>query len=1267
MKFVKSFISFLALFLLFGWNLAFAQNAYIQTDVLKIAGVTASQINTLPIASKSTTYVYLNGLGTPVQKVGYKQSPNSNDVIQIYQYDQYGQRATGYLPYVDDNTQHAQGSYRATALTDQQNYYINNNTPGNMNKVANDPFPFSQELFENSPLHRLMAVGSAGLGFQPDLQDNSQHYSVISYRNNTTADNVMVAPASGVVTYYPANALSVADGKDADGANGAERLLFTNSSGQVVLKRQVSGQTSEPFYDTYYVYNANGSVAYVIPPKAAHLIAIGAATNIKAAPLYNLIYAYGYDLTFGRIITRKAPNTGTVSIIYDPMNRPVLVQDGNQAVTGVNQWNYIKYDGQNRAISTGVYTDNVNFGQAAMQNYVNTNYGANFYESRSSSQANGYYTNSCFPSQNLQPLGYSFYDDYNLIPDGSPNYSYQPQGLVNSVGVSIEAAPVAVTQGMLTMSLTRSVGSGLATIWLTKVYFYDKHNNVIQQQSNNHLNFTPYVVTDCRTLAPDFLGKPLQTKVSKVTKVTGSGSATTNTVLTTVNYDSNNVRIQSISQVYNSQAPVTIANYEYNETGQLVTKQLGYNTTKAAYLQTLDYRYNIRGQLLTVNNSTLSNDNGVTNSDNTDLFGMTYLYDGTDSNLANAKPSYTGRISVVKWSYKYNNGANTSNERSYVYQYDKLGQLNSAMYAERAPSGSPTSPPSTSPFNVNMDGFDESGIAYDDDGNITALKRNYSSNNGTGGTPLDNLVYNYSTNSNGTNNNPDQLQQVSDAVTTISAYGFNNVAVAPSTSSYVYDANGNLKSDPYKNISITYNLINKTDVIIAAGISSSTISYTYSSENTVLKKQVATNGTVQTTDYIDEFIYTNGVVSSFTMPEGRVVYTGATFKPEYIITDQQGNARFSFQDNGAGAPVIIQENSYYAFGAVMPNSLVPSSSATNNNNLYDGGSEWQNAFQNLPDYYQTGARNYDPELGRFISVDPMAELSISLTNYHYAGNNPMMMNDPSGNDDVSYQNSESPQDYGSGGDNTTEDGGGSGGYYPTYYYNNTVPGTTTSYGGAYNRAPTVPTTTQNDSSPSYGGDSGPGSGSDPVPVLSSVIQSSTIDWNAVAQSLGIATDNNLQVDENDNNEIWPFSDKSDPASWVFRTAIRNENVQTAGVSGIELTRHDIRYNLRQDELTVIAIDIKLPTLYFEYPKITNMFFKKNEKLSSTFAALVMARATDRAIKQTRDWIDKQDNPTEWGTNIEFMKNLIEQVLKDGGRVTPIPNYLPVIVTPYKTL
>ena len=81
----------------------------------------------------------------------------------------------------------------------------------------------------------------------------------------------------------------------------------------------------------------------------------------------------------------------------------------------------------------------------------------------------------------------------------------------------------------------------------------------------------------------------------------------------------------------------------------------------------------------------------------------------------------------------------------------------------------------------------------------------------------------------------------------------------------------------------------------------------------------------------------------------------------------------------------------------MPDNLVATPTSPNNN-LYNGGSEWQNDYGNLPDLQQTFYRNYDAALGRWVGVDPMAEGAGSMTSYQYAGNNPVMLNDPLGNE-----------------------------------------------------------------------------------------------------------------------------------------------------------------------------------------------------------------------------------------------------------------------------
>ncbi len=89
---------------------------------------------------------------------------------------------------------------------------------------------------------------------------------------------------------------------------------------------------------------------------------------------------------------------------------------------------------------------------------------------------------------------------------------------------------------------------------------------------------------------------------------------------------------------------------------------------------------------------------------------------------------------------------------------------------------------------------------------------------------------------------------------------------------------------------------------------------------------------------------------------------------------------------------IIQYNEYYPFGLQTSNSWTRDNNR--NDYLYNAGSELNAASG----WYETFFRGYDPALGRFLQVDPLATKFASQTPYNYAVNNPVMLNDPSGGD-----------------------------------------------------------------------------------------------------------------------------------------------------------------------------------------------------------------------------------------------------------------------------
>jgi len=89
---------------------------------------------------------------------------------------------------------------------------------------------------------------------------------------------------------------------------------------------------------------------------------------------------------------------------------------------------------------------------------------------------------------------------------------------------------------------------------------------------------------------------------------------------------------------------------------------------------------------------------------------------------------------------------------------------------------------------------------------------------------------------------------------------------------------------------------------------------------------------------------------------------------------------------------VLQQTHYYPFGMRMSQISTPLTT-TGNDYLYNG-KQYQDDF-NL-NWYDYGARFYDPALGRWHSVDPLAEVYYDWSPYNYVMNNPISQIDPDG-------------------------------------------------------------------------------------------------------------------------------------------------------------------------------------------------------------------------------------------------------------------------------
>ena len=147
--------------------------------------------------------------------------------------------------------------------------------------------------------------------------------------------------------------------------------------------------------------------------------------------------------------------------------------------------------------------------------------------------------------------------------------------------------------------------------------------------------------------------------------------------------------------------------------------------------------------------------------------------------------------------------------------------------------------------------------------------------------------------------------------------------------------------------------------------------------------------------YLGGFVYEDNQLEFVQTAEGRAVPNGASFDYEYYLKDHLGNTRVAFNEAGE----VMQETHYYPFGLRLKGGAWQQSGASRNKYLYNGKElEGEDLGLNWFDY---GARRYDPQLGRWHSVDPVDEFH---SPYVYVANNPIMLIDPDGSEVASVFN-----------------------------------------------------------------------------------------------------------------------------------------------------------------------------------------------------------------------------------------------------------------------
>jgi RHS repeat-associated protein len=953
---MKKHLSLLILLLLCSANMmaqTFSDDNFIYTAVPKKA-VQAANFNTLTKVDITQNVTYFDGLGRATQTIAIGQGGNGEDIITPVEYDAFGRQPKEYLPYATSN---GGSSYPkidpAAAINAAITFYSSD-------KYGNTSNPFSQKKFEPSPLNRVLKQAAPGASWAMD----GGHEIKLDYQTNTDTEVKLYQATTtwnaGLGLYdinfsdngnYEANQLyktiTYDENTVPDSKVGTEE--FKNKEGQVILKRTYESKTK---HDTYYVYDSYGNLTYVLPPMF---------TN-AAGQLEGLCYQYKYD-NRNRLVEKKLPGKQWEFIVYDKLDRPVATGPAfspfkDDTTVG---WLITKYDVFGRAIYTGWYNSvSDSYTRKSLQDTQNSAT-VLFETKQTSGEIDGiaaFYTNVVDP-KNFKLLTVNYYDNYVF-----PN--------VPAIPTTIEGQNVlANTKTLATGSWIRAVTTSSATLGETTAIFYDAKARPIRSALTNYLG----VYTNIDSKLDAFSGQLQYT----ITKHKRTSSDTELMVKEEFTYSPQDRLLTHTHQINGGIIQLLAAN-TYDELGQLMSKNVG--NTSSFPLQKVDYTYNIRGWLTGINND--QTNNLILNTTEKDLFGFKINYNTVEQSTVAAKALYNGNIAETAWA----TGSDGSGiVRWYGYKYDQLNRLKDATYQ------TPKLTNNKNYFGENMD--------YDKNGNIIRLQRKFMA--GVLSDPydgdMDNLSYFYDTNSN-------QLMKVTDASNEIQGFKDDSNGSNDTTDDYAYDSNGNLTKDDNKAITlISYNHLN-LPIKITFG-TTGTIEYIYNAAGQKLEK-IATQGTaVTSTNYLGGYQYLKTNLETWSLQffptaEGYVKNTAvnSTNNYSYVFnyTDHLGNIRLSYSDadkNGTIATTeIVEESNYYPFGLKHKgyNSVVTSTNPAQKR-LYNGKELQDELGLNWYDYQ---ARNYDPALGRWMNIDPLAETSRRFSPYAYALNNPVYFIDPDG-------------------------------------------------------------------------------------------------------------------------------------------------------------------------------------------------------------------------------------------------------------------------------
>ncbi len=908
--------------------------------------------------SRSTQYI--DGLGRPLQTVGWQNSPTLKDIVAAMFYDSIGREQFKFLPYATTATD---GSFKNDPFTDQASFY-GSTYPGQQAAFTNESVYYSKSIFERSGLNRVQKSFAPGNSWAGS-EGGTEHAVQMQYLVNTASDSVRIWTISNssltyssgdVSTNIPSTSATYSAGQLYKNVTidekGNSEIEYKDKDGHVVLKKvQIAsspGNAHIGWLCTYYVYDDFSRLRYVIPPKAvATLLSAGSwdLTTGSNTIINELSFRYEYDGR-GRMSAKKVPGAGWVYMIYDKRDRLVFTQDANMNAS--NQWMYTLYDGLNRPVQTGIMTDNIS--PSSLQSYVDSNTGSS---SSSSVTTSGSYPPTIPANLDMyeRQAGRATYHATNQI---TFNGEFTSESTAEFVAEIVTGSTGTFSNSVTVLDNPIPSGLSPSPVPLTYTYYddYSATSRSYSTPDNSKLGIGANVYGDTIPSASSNHTRGMAT-VTRVRVIETPSDLTKGAWLETASfYDDKGRVIQTNANNYKngvdvstnrydfnskvicnyllhtnpSDSTVTVrvrTNMDYDHAGRLltVTKQLNDNDSTKRF--TVRNSYDAMGQLLRkrlgqksmMDTSALNYEDYCYNIRGW-LKGMNWNYGASSGpttsqmNISNSKwfamdlsydwgfgtNEFSGNIAGQRWV-----SAGDGAERTFGYGYDQANRILFADFNQNfSGSWAKSSGSFGIDFSMKMGDGSTATSAYDANGNILAMQQKGLKLNSSA--LIDNLTYTYNTNSN-------KLANVADAITADQKLGDftdNNT----SGDDYGYDGNGNLLKDRNKSIGgsstngIIYNHLNLPDSITVTG--KGTIKYIYDATGTKLVKRTIETSPLSkttTTDYLNGFVYENNTLQFFAHEEGRVrlnhtvtVSNPTVFAYDYMVKDHLGNTRIVLTD-----------------------------------------------------------------------------------------------------------------------------------------------------------------------------------------------------------------------------------------------------------------------------------------------------------------------------------------------------------------------------------